>query len=352
MDKDDYKRTSLKDVVAQVKVPSRNMARLPWRLGKGVILDIAVRSLIAKTKYLKKESMSKETNVPLTTHSYLRQVEPDDAEDVEEGQNDSKSLPVLESDIRKYQEFGHRKICFLPDELRKLSNTHEPGIDILCLKPACCDPMYHYQAPYLVTYSKSNRKDNKLLFGALLNKCESKNLMILCIVTLRKHSASKLYTMIPNTEKGGFYLYVIPFKEHVRDLNDHISQYAYNESDKKPPTNSAGIEFLKKLIKKLRFGFDPECFPNPKLQAQLQTLKTLALDLEKSDPPLDLTVPHYEAMVASIVTESDEDGRVWALILKGKAEMCTVPQLKRFLKNRGMKIGGSKPELIDRVSNY
>ena len=45
IDVDDYKRMSLKDVVEQVKVPSKNMAKLPWRLGENVIVDVVLRSL-------------------------------------------------------------------------------------------------------------------------------------------------------------------------------------------------------------------------------------------------------------------------------------------------------------------
>ena len=45
IDEDDYNRISLKDIVEQVKLPSRNMAQLPWRLGENVIIDVSLRSL-------------------------------------------------------------------------------------------------------------------------------------------------------------------------------------------------------------------------------------------------------------------------------------------------------------------
>lgn len=45
IDTDDYERTSLQDSVKQVKLPSRNMAKLPWRLGGNVIIDVSVRNL-------------------------------------------------------------------------------------------------------------------------------------------------------------------------------------------------------------------------------------------------------------------------------------------------------------------
>lgn len=36
--------------------------------------------------------------------------------------------------------------------------------------------------------------------------------MIICAVTIRSYSASSLYTMIPNINNGGFYLYKMPFR--------------------------------------------------------------------------------------------------------------------------------------------
>lgn len=45
IDTEDYKRTSLTNLVHQIKLPSRSMAKLPWRLGKNVIIDVNLRSL-------------------------------------------------------------------------------------------------------------------------------------------------------------------------------------------------------------------------------------------------------------------------------------------------------------------
>ncbi|XP_061937553.1 X-ray repair cross-complementing protein 6 [Apis cerana] len=309
---DDYKRTSLKDLVEQVKLPSRNMAKLPWRLGENVTIDVSLRNLSVKTQYLHKENISKQTNIPLTTRTYFK-VDKDDimTEEIDDIENKRTSSPVLEMDIRKYQNFGLEKIYFTQAEVRSLSTTREPGIDLICMKHISYHLLYHVETPYFVIPSKSNRKDNKLLFGALLNKCESKKLMIICAVTIRSYSASSLYTMIPNVNNGGFYLYKMPFRENVRNLSEYFSDFIYNHNEKKPPIESNGVELLKNIMKKLNIEYNPKLFSNPKLQIQLQIVETLALDLEHFKSLPDDTLPKTEEIHKLIKDLLDEYNKIF-----------------------------------------
>lgn len=70
-------------------------------------------------------------------------------------------------------------------------------------------------------------------------------------------------------------------------------QYAFNDQDKKIPINDEGVQLFKQIIKKFSQIYDPERFPNPKLQVKLQSVETLALDLDVRDPPQDETREHY-----------------------------------------------------------
>lgn len=47
------------------------------------------------------------------------------------------------------------------------------------------------------------------------------------------------------------------------------------------------------MINKLNIEYNPDLFSNPKLKIQQQTIETLALQLEKSDPPPDTTRKFY-----------------------------------------------------------
>lgn len=70
-------------------------------------------------------------------------------------------------------------------------------------------------------------------------------------------------------------------------------QYAYNDQDKNIPIDDEGVQLFKEIIKKSSEIYDPECFPNPRLTFKLQSVETLALDLNVRDPPKDETREHY-----------------------------------------------------------
>lgn len=378
IDVDDYKRMSLKDLVEQVKVPSKNMAKLSWRLGENVIVDVVLRSLSVKTSYLKKVNISKKDNIPLMTHTYCISHKNSDTEDEES----HRELPVLETDILKYQTFGNEKICFTLEEVKFMCVTREPGIDLICIQPCSYHPLYHVETPYFVMPGKSYREDNKLLFAALLNKCDEKKLMIICVVTLRKHSTSSLYTMIPNATKGGFYLYKIPFKDNVRDISKYFPNYIYDDV-RKPPIDPEGVEVLEQLIEKLSFEYNPKLFSNPKLQVQLQTVETLALDLEQLEPPPDNTRPAIEKMrqlAGGLLEKYDEifskdisdappnkklkksnesidscnldKDKIQKFVESGQIAIFTVAKLREMLKTLGLTTSGKKDELINRIKSH
>lgn len=63
-------------------------------------------------------------------------------------------------DIQKYQNFGLENIYFTQAEVRSLSTTREPGIDLICMKLISYHLLYHVETPYFVIPSKSNRKGN------------------------------------------------------------------------------------------------------------------------------------------------------------------------------------------------
>nr|XP_031829786.1 X-ray repair cross-complementing protein 6-like [Nomia melanderi]XP_031829788.1 X-ray repair cross-complementing protein 6-like [Nomia melanderi]XP_031829789.1 X-ray repair cross-complementing protein 6-like [Nomia melanderi]XP_031829790.1 X-ray repair cross-complementing protein 6-like [Nomia melanderi]XP_031829791.1 X-ray repair cross-complementing protein 6-like [Nomia melanderi]XP_031829792.1 X-ray repair cross-complementing protein 6-like [Nomia melanderi] len=384
IDTENCKRTSLVDLMQQIKLPSRSMAKLPWRLGKNVIIDVNLRSLVVKRETLKKVYVSKESNKPLTSHRYLKTV---DNEMFEDDNFKEPTLPhVLDINIRKYKQYGGKKIYFTLPEVNTLCSVCEPGIDLICAKPISYHPLYHLGKPYFVAPAKSNRKDNTLLFAALIDKCKSKNLMMICAVTFRKRSSPLLYRMIPNAEKGGFYLLKIPFREYVRDLESVSLQYMYDNDTNKPPTESHEIKLLEKIMKKIRIHYDPSAFYNPKVQAQIQMLQTVALDWEKPEPILDDTLPRIEEMQGltkdlltqyneifdtetmckteepakkKVKKESDiEDAAlldkeaIRKLAQKGQLSSKTVPELKVMCKNIGLTVSGKKNDLIQRIKQY
>ncbi|XP_047350983.1 X-ray repair cross-complementing protein 6-like isoform X2 [Vespa velutina] len=296
INEEDYQRTSYRDLLQQVKRPSKRIAKLPWRIGNHVIINVDICNVCVKHQDVKKMTMNSENNAPLIAYTYHRKTYSENTENEEDDDEEVDKEILLSTDLRKMKEFGGEKIYFTVDEIKTFNNIFEVGIDMIGFKPFYCDPMYHLHAPYFVSCNKNCSEGEQLLFAALLHKCKARNLIIICRVTLRKHFGSYLYNMMPVTDKGGFYLYKIPYNENVKNFTEEMYQYTYNDEDKTVPINYEGVELFEQIIEKSSKIYEPENFPNPKLSYKLQSVETLALDLDVQDPPKDETLPNEDLL--------------------------------------------------------
>ncbi|XP_043491697.1 X-ray repair cross-complementing protein 6-like [Polistes fuscatus] len=383
--KEDYQRISYKDLLQQVKRPSRHMAKLPWRLGKNVIINVDISNLCVKSQNIKSIVMNSETNAPLVVNTYLRKKEDSDSQKNEEDE-DEIIMPLLQADVRKMKKLGDKEIYFTLDEVKSFENIYEMGIDLLGVEPLFCDPMYHLHAPYFVSCNKNCSEGEKLLFAALLNKCDQRKLKITCRVTIRKNSGSYLYNMIPMPDEGGFYLYKMPYNEEVNDFTEEMYEYAYDDQDNKVPINHEAVELFEKIIKKSTQIYDPEKYPNPALQVKLQSIETLALNLDVRDPPEDLTLPAEDLLQERIgdltkqineifMKEKEEyqppkkkhknsensantsfpniqDEDVLKLIKENQLDSRNVSDLRKWLRHAKLSTAGRKSDLIARLTSH
>ncbi|KAK2584497.1 hypothetical protein KPH14_006870 [Odynerus spinipes] len=387
INQEDYQKISYKDLVQQMKRPSKHMAKLPFIVGKDVKINVDISSVCVKSEYLKKMTMSSENNAPLVSYTYFRRKDADEEEEEneDEEENDDKkiNMPISDTELRRTQEFGGDKIYFTLEEVKSLNRIYDLGIDIIDVKPLSCDPMYHMHAPYFVSCNKNCTKGEKLLFAGLLDKCEKKKVMMTCRVTMRQNLGTYLYNMIPVSMEGGFYLYRIPYEENVYDFADEAYQYIYDGQNKKPPINQEGVQLFKKLIKKTLVTYHPEQYPNPKLQVTLQNVETLALDLDARDPPEDKTLPMEnllkekigsltpkikelfeqeeveppqkkvkkpEKSKQSAIPDCDKD--VIELIQCNELDKCKVSDLRIFCQDAGLSKAGLKVDLAYRLYTH
>ncbi|XP_015185508.1 PREDICTED: X-ray repair cross-complementing protein 6-like [Polistes dominula] len=382
LNKEDYQRTSYKDLLQQVKRPSRHMAKLPWRLGKDVVINVDISNLCVKSQNIKSIAMDSETNAPLVSYTYLRRKEDTDVEK-DEDDEEKIIMPLLHADVRKMKKLGNKEIYFTLDEVKSFENIYEMGIDLIDVEPLSCDPMYHLHAPYFVSCNKNCSEGEKLLFAGLLNKCDQRKLKITCRVTIRQNSGSYLYNMIPMPDEGGFYLYKLPYNEEVNDFSEEMYEHAYNDQDNKVPINHEAVELFEKMIKKSTQIYDPEKYPNPALQVKLQSIETLALDLDVRDPPEDLTLPAEDLLQERIgdltkqineifideeiefepakkkykdnknsTDKSIDDVNVLEIIKRNQLDKYKVSDLRQFLRNVKLSTAGRKSELIERLTSY
>lgn len=282
-DVDVYKMTSLVDLVQQIKAPSKNIARLCFKICDDVELDLVIRTLGRKRRCLQTKPLSKATNQILSRSTYYKGEDSND----EDSDNDELNLPFMipeEVNLETKELIGCRKLRFTQKELSQIKHIHPPGIKIIGTKPIPDDLFrYHVKRKYFVRadYS-STRKDNLLFFSALLNKCAAKGKMIICMFTLRMNTQTNLCYMIPNAELGGFYLSKIAYEGNIGDKSEALHHY-----DTQNCVTDEEVALWKKTIDQLNMDYHPYKFRSYKLECQIQIVEKLALDKEPGPPPSD-----------------------------------------------------------------
>lgn len=383
IDADLYKTTSVNDLMDQVILMSRNMASLPCRFSEDVCIDIVLRNFVAKTQYLKPVKISRETNAPLTSITFYKVAKEEGEDEDDENETDLMQTQRLSATDLQYSiKCGGERVSFNWREKKTMKAIGTPGINILGIKPISFTLLNHFAAPYFLSPShKSTRKDNDLFFDALVNKCNEKKLMIIAIVTIRKRSPPLLYAMLPYVDKGGFYLYRMPFQDEVRILNDKFPQYVFDQKTTKCPSNPRAITLLEEIIKKIGINDEPKMCSNPKLQSQLKAIEALALDLRQSESFVDETLPQTERMREKVkdllekynsIFEIDEPPikmfkgskeatekfesltkeQIRELVKNNSIRGYNMPQLKTLLETLQLKRTGKKNELIKRLEDY
>lgn len=163
-------------------------------------------------------------------------------------------------------------------------------------------------------------------------------------------------------------------------------EYAYDDQDNKVPINHEAVELFEKIIKKSIQIYDPEKYPNPALQVKLQSIETLALNLDVRDPPEDLTLPAEDLLQERIgdltkqineifMKEKEEyqppkkkhknsensantsfpniqDEDVLKLIKENQLDSRNVSDLRKWLRHAKLSTAGRKSDLVARLTSH
>ncbi|XP_011698610.1 PREDICTED: X-ray repair cross-complementing protein 5-like [Wasmannia auropunctata] len=278
----DDRMTSLEDLVQQIKAPSKNIARLSLIMHNGLEIDVVVRTLGRKRRCLQTKPLSKATNQVLSRSTYFKS---EDFYDEENSDNEELMIPE-EINMESKELIGGKKLRFIQNELKRIKHIHPPAIKIIGVMPIPDDLFrYHVKRKDFVRADYgSTRKDNLLVFGALLNKCAAKGRMIVCAFTLRQNTQTNLCYLIPNAELGGFYLSKIAFQGNIGDKSETLQQYAFGTQN---CVTGEQVDLWKETIDQLDRKYDPYMFRSYKLDCQIQIVERLALDKEPGPPPID-----------------------------------------------------------------
>ncbi|XP_011139036.1 ATP-dependent DNA helicase 2 subunit 1 [Harpegnathos saltator] len=301
-DRSIYKMTSLVDLVQQIKAPSKNIARLSFKMSDDLEINIVVRTLGKKCRCLKKKSLSKRSGQVLLRSTYLQG---DDSNDEEDSDNENElSYMIPEEVIKKTKELiGGEELEFTPKEISNVKHIHPPSIKLIGVKPIPNDLFrYHVKRQYFVRPDyNSTRRDNLLFFSALLDKCANKGKMIVCAFTLRMDTQTTLCYMIPNIELGGFYLSTVYYQGSIGDKSEVLHHYKTQNQ-----VTNRETELWKRTIDRLSMNYDPYMYKCYKLECQIQMVEKLALDKKPGPLPDDSIKQSYlktQEKVAEFIPE-------------------------------------------------
>jgi ATP-dependent DNA helicase 2 subunit 1 len=254
------------------------------------------------------------------------------------------------------------------------------------------------------------------VFSALQQKLLKSKKMGLVWYIARRNSAPILCGLVPAEEKvnddgdqtfpPGLWLVPLPFADDLRQFPE--------QADKPLKTTDALTDIMRIIIEQLQLGggvYDPAKYPNPDLQYFYRILQAMALEEEIPSISDDKTVPKFkqidkrcgeyienfakefgeafaqlsisaemhkgkatgkrasaapsskplpkrvkkEAKVKEEDGEGEEqltDEQMAEINSKGAISKQLVAELKAFLGQRGLGVGGKKAELVERVQSY
>ncbi|XP_069766133.1 X-ray repair cross-complementing protein 6 isoform X1 [Narcine bancroftii] len=354
------------------------MTRVNLKLGEGVELSVGVFNLIHSARKPSPIRLSRETNEPIKTKTRWFN-----------GETGSLLLP---SDIKKAQVYGQRQIVLEKEETEELKRFDNPGLVLIGFKPLYLLKKYHHIRPSLFIYPEEEFiTGSTALFSALLTKCLERDVYAVCRYTPRRNIPPRFVALVPQEEQldeqeiqtmpSGFHLMTLPFADDIRKIR--LAEKVVADQDQ--------IESMKKVVQKLKFKYRPESFENPVIQKHFRNLEALALNRMEPEEMEDLTLPKNDEIDGRIcrlaeefnrlvyppdynpdakgqekrklgdagsgaekkmkVEVSLEEDEMRQHVLRGTLSKLTVPILKEFCRQRGLK-GSRKQELLDAIDNH
>ncbi|ETN65978.1 hypothetical protein AND_002244 [Anopheles darlingi] len=291
----------------------RSLAHLKWYLSKDIALAVNIYSFTRKPRFPKKVKLLRSTNeiveskrVHIATSS-LEDGEPDT----------STSTTLLPGDQRKCISLGGESISFRPEEMNLMKQILTPGIRLLGFKPASIVTITNHVRSSLFVYpDEAHIHGSTVLLRTLYEKCLERNQVAYCTLTVRRKQPSKLVALVPQKEaldtngeryrQAGFRVEFIPYAADIRNL-------AFLEEAEAPTISTEQVDVFKKVIKKIKFKYNPFLFENPSSQNLYINLESLVFDIENAEffdstrPDNDMIDKKLEALAGEISNMFTED---------------------------------------------
>ncbi|XP_050083692.1 X-ray repair cross-complementing protein 5 [Anopheles aquasalis] len=291
----------------------RSLAHLKWYLSEDIALAVNIYSFIRKPRFPKKVKLLRSTNeIVESKRVHVATSSLDDGEP-----DTSTCTTLLPGDQRKCITLGGESISFRPEEMNLMKQILTPGIRLLGFKPASTVTITNHVRSSLFVYpDESHIHGSTVLLRALYEKCLERNQVAYCILTVRRKQPSKLVALVAQEEKldtngeryrqPGFRVEFIPYAADIRDL-------AFLDGTEPPTTSSEQVDVFKKVIKKIKFKYNPFLFENPSSQNLYINLESLVFDIDNAEffdstrPDNDMIDRKLDALAGEISSMFNED---------------------------------------------
>lgn len=365
--------------VQRKEYKKRPLATLPLILADGIELGVSVYNLCRSATKSSYVNLDSHTNEEVKIHTkYICK---------------DTGRELMPTDIKLYQMFGGEKVIFEKEEVASMKTFGDPGLLLMGFKPRSSVKTYHHIRPAQFLYpSEKSVSGSTTLFSALLGRCIARDVVPICRFIPRRNCPPRFVALLPQEEEldehnnqvrpPGFHVIFLPFTDDLRRLK-------YEQT---PKATTEQINKAKQVIKNLTSGFHSSNFENPSLQKHFKNLEALALDRDEPEELIDHTEPKTEAIdrkageaikqFKDVVFPDDYDplgkpaatkrkagtadgnaakkGKAGVDVeidmreeaQKGRLSKLTVPVLKDFVKQAGIKCGTKKADLVEAIKSY
>lgn len=365
--------------VQRKEYKKRPLATLPLTLADGIELGVSVYNLCRSATKSSYVNLDSHTNEEVKIHTkYICK---------------DTGRELMPTDIKLYQMFGGEKVIFEKEEVTSMKTFGDPGLLLMGFKPRSSVKTYHHIRPAQFLYpSEKSVSGSTTLFSALLGRCIARDVVPICRFIPRRNCPPRFVALLPQEEEidehnnqvkpPGFHVIFLPFTDDLRRLK-------YEQT---PKATTEQINKAKQVIKNLTSGFDSSNFENPSLQKHFKNLEALALDRDEPEELIDHTEPKTEAIdrkageaikqFKDVVFPDDYDplgkpaatkrkagtadgsaakrGKAGSDVeidmreeaQKGRLSKLTVPVLKDFVKQAGIKCGTKKADLVEAIKSH
>ncbi|GAB9463970.1 Atp-dependent dna helicase 2 subunit [Globisporangium polare] len=367
----------------------RRLTSFPLHITKDVSIGVELYALAVVQKKSSPVALDATTNMPLKSETKWL------CEDT--------GAYLTPDQIKRYIEYGGRRIYFSPDDVVQIKHYDAPGLQVIAFKPiSTLKWNSNIRSSYFLYPSEGYIEGSSKAFVALLNAMAKKQKYALARLIARKSSEPRLVALLPQEEvadelgqvqPSGFNVIFLPYLDDIRDIPVEAHESASAEQ----------VDAAKALISKLKLTEVPS-FENPELQKHYSAVQALALGEEELefDEKKDTTLPDEEGFAQEDVKEAistfrdacggalidqsnlkrkpsaaparktaakkgakstagaggpsagdDLSKETWGrLVASNTIQKKNVAQLKEFLQSHGISTIGKKAELIDKVRDF